>query len=94
VITDATLNPPSFRWDYRQKPDCSPSGFRVEISTTRNFNNIVASKDTGPAVREWTPSNPLPNCQSYFWRVVPKRSDGSAAPPSEVFTLEISARCP
>jgi hypothetical protein len=36
----------------------------------------------------------LPDCQTYAWRVIPRRSDGTNAPPSVVWTFNVlTGRC-
>jgi len=36
---------------------------------------------------DWTPPSALPDCQTYAWRVFPRRSDGTNGPASPIWTF-------
>jgi hypothetical protein len=38
---------------------------------------------------EWTPPDALADCQAYAWRVIPRRSDGTDAPSSAIWTFNL-----
>jgi hypothetical protein len=95
VVTDPSGNPPTFRWDYRGGTGpCPPSGFRVQVAFEGGFRTPIYSVDVGPSTRAWTPPRPLGNCAVYYWRVLPKRSDGSLGPSTPAWAVEVSIRCP
>lgn len=86
--------PPTLRWGYRPPPECAPSGFRVQIAADRQFNSIVASSNLPGTASEWTPPvDALANCATYSWRVTPRRSDGTLAAHSEVWSFSIFIDC-
>ncbi len=95
VISDTQ---PTLMWEYRVIPTCQPSGFRVQISTARDFSSFVVQGNVGSSRSQWTPPDPLPDCTPYYWRVIAKRSDGSLTPASRAtiwsFTLETTRSCP
>lgn len=58
------------------------------------MRNVVI--DQGPAgdVVDWTPREPLKNCTTYYWRIIPIGADGKPDPASEVSSFRIIAsRC-
>lgn len=93
TILDPSQNPVTLMWEYHDTGDCAPSGFRIQVSTARDFSTIGVAGNTGPDTWQWTTPT-LPDCQTYYWRVRPKRSDGSLAGPSDVWRFELRiGRC-
>jgi hypothetical protein len=88
-ISDPIENPPTFLWEYLEIPSCQPSSFRVQVSTSRDFSTLLYDAIVPSTSWEWTPPDVLPDCQTYAWRVIPRRSDGTNAPPSVVWTFNV-----
>jgi hypothetical protein len=94
-LDDPFFNPPTFKWTDESTEDCVATGFRIQVARSNQFNpaQIVAQGNVGNTrVHEWTPPDALPDCQEgpYYWRVRPKRADGSLGPPSDVWQLFVS----
>jgi hypothetical protein len=90
VITDGALNPPTFKWAYRTPPACTPTGYRLQAYDDPDLAHIVLTVNLGP-VSQWTPSAPLANCTTYYWRVAAR---GTAYGPwSDPSGFTVSARC-
>ncbi len=86
-IRDPGLNPPTLRWDYRLALTCEPGSHRVQVSTSRDFSTLLYDVVVSGAARAWTPPDALPDCQTYAWRVIPRRSDGTNGPSSAIWTF-------
>ncbi|MCE9646257.1 MAG: hypothetical protein K8S20_09685 [Chloroflexi bacterium] len=59
----------SLIWDYPQ--DCSPEGYRVDLSVDPTFTDTSLSGGTGNPSTRWGPGSPLVDCQTYYWRIAP-----------------------
>jgi hypothetical protein len=89
-IRDPDLNPPTLHWGYRNGTGgCDPAGYRLEVAHDAGFTNLVGAVDLGPGVTSWTRADAFDDCGDYFWRVHPKRSNGSLASPSATWSFEI-----
>ena len=86
-IRDPVLNPPTFLWEYLEIPACQPSSFRVQVSTSRDFSTLLYNEIVPSTSWDWTPPDALADCQAYAWRVIPRRSDGTDAPSSAIWTF-------
>jgi hypothetical protein len=94
VIRDPALNPPTFRWAYRDPPGCAPSGFRIQVFRGPDLGQLVQDV-TLPAVYAWAPSGDLADCTIYSWRVAARRGDGAIGAWSAPSTFELFiGRCP
>jgi hypothetical protein len=82
-------NPPTFLWEYLEIPSCQPSSFRIQVSTSREFSTLLYDAIVPSTSWEWTPPDPLADCQTYAWRVFPRRSDGSNGPSSDIWTFNL-----
>lgn len=91
TITDPTLNPPTFQWAHRTPPACPPTGYRLQVFQDPDAGLLIYDVSLG-LVTEWTPPAPLPNCQTYYWRVATRGTILGPWSASSFFT--ISARCP
>lgn len=94
LIRDPALNPPTFRWAYRDPPACAPSGFRIQVFLGPDLGQLVHD-ETLPVVYAWAPGGDLADCATYSWRVAARRSDGALGPWSSASTFELFiGRCP
>jgi hypothetical protein len=80
-------------WEYLDPPSCAPSGFRVQISKQSDFSNIYQQGNVGAGIWSWT-ADPVDDCTAYYWRVRPKRSDGSLAPASQSLVWHFAFHTP
>lgn len=89
-IRDPDLNPPTLRWGYRTGTGgCDPSGYRLQVASDAGFTNLVGAVDLGAGATSWTRVDSFDDCATYFWRVFPKRSNGSLSPPSATWSFEV-----
>jgi hypothetical protein len=88
LIRDPALNPPTFRWAYRDPPSCAPSGFRIQVFLGPDLGQLVHDV-TLPVVYAWSPPSDLADCATYSWRVAARRSDGALGPWSSASTFEL-----
>lgn len=58
---------PSLSWSYPD--DCTPMGYRIDLSLNPDFSDTRFSGDTGDASTVWGPGEALEDCTVYFWRV-------------------------
>ena len=90
AIGDPAFNPPTLRWGYRTGTGgCDPSGYRLQVARDAGFSNLVGAVDLGAGATSWTRVDAFDDCSTYYWRVFPKRSNGSLAPPSATWSFEI-----
>jgi hypothetical protein len=82
-------NSPTFLWEYLEVPSCQPSSFRIQVSTSREFSPLLYDEIVPSTSWEWTPPDPLADCQTYAWRVFPRRSDGTSGPSSDMWTFNL-----
>ena len=82
----------SLIWDYPQ--DCSPQGYRIDLSTDATFADTSLSGGTGNPSTRWGPGSPLSNCQTYYWRVA-GINDTTLGPfsPSRSFVRDTGGAC-
>jgi hypothetical protein len=84
---------PTFAWRY-PTTDCKPLRQRVQVATDSSMRNVVIDQGLAANVVDWTPRDPLVNCTTYYWRVVPIGADGAPDPPSDVSSFRVVAsRC-
>ena len=88
LIRDPALNPPTFRWAYRDPPSCAPSGFRIQVFLGPDLGQLVHDVTLGVAYA-WSPPSDLADCATYSWRVAARRSDGALGPWSSASTFEL-----
>lgn len=58
---------PSLAWSY--PANCTPEGYRIDLSQTADLSTITHSGGTGDTSTEWSPAEELEDCTLYFWRV-------------------------
>jgi hypothetical protein len=65
------------------------------VATDRSMRNVVIDQGLAADVMDWTPRDPLVNCTTYYWRIVPIGADGKADPASDVssFLIRITRSC-
>ncbi|MEW5992228.1 MAG: hypothetical protein AB1736_12900 [Chloroflexota bacterium] len=80
---------PTLLWQYLEIPDCLPSSFRVQVSASRDFSTLLYNEIVPSTSWEWTPPSALTDCQTYAWRVFPRRSDGTNGPSSAIWTFSL-----
>ena len=93
--SDAELQEPTptLEWLYLEIPiDCLPSGFRIQISTARDFSAIVMTGQAPSTQWYWTTDPGLATCVDYYWRVRALAEDGHAGPPSDVRWFHLAGR--
>jgi SdrD B-like domain len=82
----------SLIWDYPE--DCSPEGYRVDLSVDPTFADTSLSGGTGNPSTRWGPGGPLVDCQTYYWRVAPiNGSTLGPFSPSRSFVRDASGAC-
>jgi hypothetical protein len=58
------------------------------------MRNVLIDQGLAGDVADWTPQDPLKNCTTYYWRVVPIGADGQPDPASDVSSFRvIASRC-
>ncbi len=60
---------PSLTWGY--PANCTPQGYRIDLSITADFSDTSLSGGTGNPSTTWGPGAPLTDCTVYYWRVAP-----------------------
>jgi hypothetical protein len=91
VISDELA--PSLIWEY---PDaCVPGGYRVDLSTSLDFDDSPLNGGTGTPSTRWGPGQPLIDCTRYYWRTA-AITGVQLGPYSEVhtFRVAVSPDCP
>jgi len=89
VLTTAL---PTLTWAY--PANCSPEGYRIDLSVTSDFSDTSLSGGTGDPSTSWTPGENLADCTAYFWRVAP--INGTALGPfsaSRSFSTDFAGTC-
>lgn len=79
---------PSLIWDYPE--DCSPEGYRVDLSTTADFSDTSLSGGTGNPSTRWGAGHTLDDCETYYWKVT-AINDITLGPESVTFSFKIDA---
>ena len=59
------------------------------------MRNLVIDQGLAANVVDFTPRDPLVNCTTYYWRVVPIGADGAPDPASDLssFLVRITRSC-
>ncbi|OGO11893.1 MAG: hypothetical protein A2Z66_02090 [Chloroflexi bacterium RBG_13_66_10] len=58
---------PTLTWSY--PANCSPEGYRIDLSPVADFSDTSLSGGTGDPSTAWSPGEELEDCTVYFWRV-------------------------
>jgi hypothetical protein len=80
-------------WEYLESPSCPPSGFQVQITRDPDFGVIEIAKDRSASKSQWT-TPPLLNCTTFYWRVVPRKSNGKLVPAERAAIWSFTSYCP
>lgn len=82
----------SLIWDYPE--ECSPEGYRVDLSVDPTFADTSLSGGTGNPSTRWGPGSPLVDCETYYWRIAP--INGTTLGPfsmSRSFVKDVTGLC-
>jgi hypothetical protein len=77
---------PTLTWTYS---GCEPGYFEVQISYESDFTSVVDSEYIPGGGRQWTVTDPLEGCDTFFWRVRTWEEAG-VGPWSNVLTFEVN----
>jgi hypothetical protein len=58
---------PTLTWSY--PANCTPEGYRIDLSPVVDFTDTSLSGGTGDPSTSWSPGEELQDCIVYFWRV-------------------------
>jgi len=58
---------PTLSWSY--PANCTPEGYRIDLSHVSDFSDTSLSGGTGDPSTAWSPGEELTDCMVYFWRV-------------------------
>ena len=84
---------PTLAWRY-PTTSCKPLRQRIQLATDRSMRDVVIDQGLAAGVVDWTPRDPLMNCTTYYWRIIPIGADGKADPASDVSSFRvIASRC-
>lgn len=67
----AIVDPGSASMSWGYTTDCSPEGFRVELSVDRDFADTSLFGGGEISSHSWSPADPLEPGTQYYWRVAP-----------------------
>ena len=83
---------PTLTWSY--PANCSPEGYRIDLSPVADFSDTSLSGGTGDPSTAWSPGEELEDCKVYFWRVA--GINGTTLGPfsgSRAFTVDETGSC-
>lgn len=88
---------PLWIWDYPE--DCTPTGYRIFLSTTPDFSDTSLFGWQWFADPRWGPGQPLDDCETYYWKVAAINGDSpdyTLGPESMTvsFRIDVTGSCP